>query len=160
MLTTLLSLSLAAAPVEFKPVSEVDKGREARAVVGVIGVGAGTVTALVQDVVLIANFVSTCAQQSPLGVACIAAPATGFGLVSLSLVPVAGPIVLGWLLDTGVDPYKVEAPTWGHRVVGFSAAALQLVGILFLLSAIEGPLGSLTVLPTFDAPGAAVLLRW
>ncbi len=160
MPATFLLLLLAAAPVEFKPVSEVDQGREARAVVGVVGVGLGTVVALVQDVVLVANFVSTCAQQSPLGVACIASPATAFGLISLSVVPVAGPVVLGWLLDTGVDPYKVDTPTWGHRVAGFSAAALQLVGIIFLLSAVEGQLGNLTVLPTFDRPGAAVVLRW
>lgn len=160
VISTLLALSLAAAPVDFKPVSEVDRGREVRAVVGVVGMGLGYVTALVQDVVLVANFVSTCAQQSPLGVGCIAAPATGLGLVSLSLVPVAGPIVLGWLLDTGVEPYKVEQPTWGYRVAGFTAAAVQVVGILFLLSAVEGPLGNLSIVPTFDAPGAAVILRW
>lgn len=120
-----------------------DPGRQTRATIGLVGLGAGYAVAIMQDIWMAADLINACKGEMPITAACITAPAPAIGLATLSLVPVIGPAVMGWVLDTGVGPSVKAAPTFIHRVVGFATAAVQLAGVLFLLSALDGaPLGS------------------
>jgi hypothetical protein len=137
VLLTLGALSAAAQPKEFLPAPE-DPGRQARATIGLIGLFGGYGVALTQDVWLIAEMAISCGQRTMTTAECVTAPATALGLGALSLVPVVGPAVMGWVLDTGVGPVLRENPTFGHRIVGFVSAAAQLAGLLLIFSALDG----------------------